>query len=234
MPRDLQRRRSSACRRPWPSIPAHGAAALRARVSPRSAASTDELAAAAPSSQAASGWYETAAALGQVTATVKRSRSQARAPGRTLTAAGRPSEAEHSDPVVAEAAIEAVARHRESSSSQIGQIIGVIDEIAFQTNLLALNAGVEAARAGDAGQAASPSWLRKFGPWPSARRTRPARSKALISASDRAGRQAGVEAGWRAQARPCDQHPGSGGRDQRPGRRDRRAHPRSRPRAWPR
>jgi methyl-accepting chemotaxis protein len=40
----------------------------------------------------------------------------------------------------------------EKSSRQIGQIIGVIDEIAFQTNLLALNAGVEAARAGDAGK----------------------------------------------------------------------------------
>ncbi|MGC1302700.1 MAG: methyl-accepting chemotaxis protein, partial [Caulobacteraceae bacterium] len=40
----------------------------------------------------------------------------------------------------------------EQSSRQIGQIIGVIDEIAFQTNLLALNAGVEAARAGDAGR----------------------------------------------------------------------------------
>ena len=40
----------------------------------------------------------------------------------------------------------------EESSGQIGQIIGVIDEIAFQTNLLALNAGVEAARAGDAGR----------------------------------------------------------------------------------
>ncbi|MBP1850750.1 methyl-accepting chemotaxis protein [Rhizobium halophytocola] len=40
----------------------------------------------------------------------------------------------------------------EQSSGQIGQIIGVIDEIAFQTNLLALNAGVEAARAGDAGK----------------------------------------------------------------------------------
>jgi methyl-accepting chemotaxis protein len=40
----------------------------------------------------------------------------------------------------------------EKSSRQIGDIIGLIDEIAFQTNLLALNAGVEAARAGDAGR----------------------------------------------------------------------------------
>jgi len=40
----------------------------------------------------------------------------------------------------------------ETSSRKIANIIGVIDEIAFQTNLLALNAGVEAARAGDAGR----------------------------------------------------------------------------------
>ena len=40
----------------------------------------------------------------------------------------------------------------EGSSREIGNIIGVIDEIAFQTNLLALNAGVEAARAGEAGR----------------------------------------------------------------------------------
>ena len=40
----------------------------------------------------------------------------------------------------------------EQASSEINQIISVIDSIAFQTNLLALNAGVEAARAGDAGK----------------------------------------------------------------------------------
>ncbi|MDP3701840.1 MAG: methyl-accepting chemotaxis protein [Hylemonella sp.] len=39
-----------------------------------------------------------------------------------------------------------------ASSSKIGDIIGVIDGIAFQTNILALNAAVEAARAGEAGR----------------------------------------------------------------------------------
>ncbi len=39
-----------------------------------------------------------------------------------------------------------------ASSSKIGNIIGLIDDIAFQTNLLALNASVEAARAGEAGK----------------------------------------------------------------------------------
>lgn len=38
------------------------------------------------------------------------------------------------------------------SSKRIGEIVAVIDGIAFQTNILALNAAVEAARAGEAGR----------------------------------------------------------------------------------
>ena len=66
------------------------------------------------------------------------------------TVAVAKTDAEHSGEVVRKA-IDAMTAI-ETSSKQISQIIGVIDEIAFQTNLLALNAGVEAARAGDAGR----------------------------------------------------------------------------------
>jgi methyl-accepting chemotaxis protein len=43
-------------------------------------------------------------------------------------------------------------RELATSSSQVRDIVGTVDEMAFQTNLLALNAAVEAARAGEAGR----------------------------------------------------------------------------------
>ncbi len=91
---------------------------------------------------------ETAAALDEITATVRKSAESATEARNVVTAAK--SDAERSGEVVRET-VNAMSGI-ETSSKQIGNIIGVIDEIAFQTNLLALNAGVEAARAGDAGR----------------------------------------------------------------------------------
>ncbi len=98
--------------------------------------------------QQAANLEETAAALDEITSTVKMT-AEGADQARTLVSQAR-IDAERSGHVVSRAvqAMDSI----EASSKQIGQIIGVIDEIAFQTNLLALNAGVEAARAGDAGR----------------------------------------------------------------------------------
>ncbi|PXA85762.1 globin-coupled sensor protein, partial [Caulobacter sp. D5] len=98
--------------------------------------------------QQAASLEETAAALDEITATVKRSAAGARKASDVV--AGAKTEAERSGVVVNDAV--AAMGEIETSSREISNIIGVIDEIAFQTNLLALNAGVEAARAGDAGK----------------------------------------------------------------------------------
>ena len=98
--------------------------------------------------QQAASLEQTAAAMEQLTATVRRTAGGARQASEVVGAAR--GEAQHSGDVVRDAV--AAMGEIEKSSRQIGQIIGVIDEIAFQTNLLALNAGVEAARAGDAGR----------------------------------------------------------------------------------
>ncbi len=98
--------------------------------------------------QQASSLEETAAALNQITTAVGKTAEGARH-AKDVVGDAR-GEAQQSSEIVRQA-IEAMGKI-EKSSSQIGQIIGVIDEIAFQTNLLALNAGVEAARAGDAGR----------------------------------------------------------------------------------
>ena len=98
--------------------------------------------------QQAASLEETAAALDQITATVRKSAEGARQARDTVAATREGAEASG---LVVRQAVAAMGQI-ETSSAQIGQIIGVIDEIAFQTNLLALNAGVEAARAGEAGR----------------------------------------------------------------------------------
>ncbi|MGO9133168.1 MAG: methyl-accepting chemotaxis protein, partial [Methylovirgula sp.] len=98
--------------------------------------------------QQAASLEETAAALGEITGTVRKT-AQGATHARQVVSMAKSDAAKGSD--VVRQAINAMSGI-EKSSQQIGQIIGVIDEIAFQTNLLALNAGVEAARAGDAGR----------------------------------------------------------------------------------
>ena len=97
--------------------------------------------------QQAASLEETAAALEEITATVNQTAEGAKHAREVVSSAKN--DAEKSG-AVAHKAIEAMTGI-DKSSKQVSQIIGVIDEIAFQTNLLALNAGVEAARAGDAG-----------------------------------------------------------------------------------
>ncbi|MCY0147157.1 methyl-accepting chemotaxis protein [Hoeflea sp. G2-23] len=91
---------------------------------------------------------ETAAAIGRITENVQTASERAGEAGRLVDEATK--DASVSEEIVSKA-VNAMTEI-EGSSRQIGQIITVIDEIAFQTNLLALNAGVEAARAGEAGR----------------------------------------------------------------------------------
>ncbi|MDP3854694.1 methyl-accepting chemotaxis protein [Phenylobacterium sp.] len=87
--------------------------------------------------QQAAGLEETAAALDEITATVKKTAEGANHASKVVATAR--ADAQESA-VIVNRATEAMGEI-EGSSKQIGQIIGVIDEIAFQTNLLALNAG---------------------------------------------------------------------------------------------
>ncbi|WP_313618362.1 methyl-accepting chemotaxis protein [Agrobacterium sp.] len=98
--------------------------------------------------QQAASLEETAAALEEVTTNVKQTSERA---GEARQMVRHASERAIASSTVVSSAVEAMQKI-EMASSQISNIIGVIDEIAFQTNLLALNAGVEAARAGEAGK----------------------------------------------------------------------------------
>jgi len=91
---------------------------------------------------------ETAASLEQLTATVTRNRDSAHeavslvSQSSNVTTQGRD--------VVGQ--LFSTMNEISGSSTRIGEIVSIIDGIAFQTNLLALNAAVEAARAGDQGR----------------------------------------------------------------------------------
>jgi len=98
--------------------------------------------------QQAASLEETSSALEEITVAVKSSTDRALEASHMVDEARRSTEQSSS---VVKDAVSAMGRI-EQASREIGQIINVIDEIAFQTNLLALNAGVEAARAGDAGK----------------------------------------------------------------------------------
>jgi methyl-accepting chemotaxis protein len=91
---------------------------------------------------------ETAAAMSQVTDGVQETATRATEVQRSI--AETCAQGDEGAGVITRA-IDAMAA-LESSATEIGKIVGVIDGIAFQTNLLALNAGVEAARAGEAGK----------------------------------------------------------------------------------
>lgn len=99
-------------------------------------------------SEHAASLEETAASLEELTATVERNTENAHqavqlaTQSSTATRRGRE--------VVGE--VYATMRAIADSSRRIGEIVSMIDGIAFQTNLLALNAAVEAARAGDQGR----------------------------------------------------------------------------------
>lgn len=96
-----------------------------------------------------------AAALEQQSATISEMGSSAddtarQAERASELAAQNAAEAERSGLVIVE--VSETMRGIQATSSRIGDIVSLIDGIAFRTNILALNAAVEAARAGESGR----------------------------------------------------------------------------------
>lgn len=91
---------------------------------------------------------EQAAAMEQIGATVANTAAQA---GSAANFAAKNAEVAEEGGRVISTVVQTM-QNVHASSTQINDIIGVINGIAFQTNILALNAAVEAARAGEAGR----------------------------------------------------------------------------------
>ncbi|MBL8334504.1 MAG: MCP four helix bundle domain-containing protein [Rubrivivax sp.] len=96
----------------------------------------------------ASALQQTAATMEQLGSTVRNNAEGARQADQL--AQGAASVASQGGEVVSQ--VVSTMQGISESSRKIGDIIGVIDGIAFQTNILALNAAVEAARAGEQGR----------------------------------------------------------------------------------
>jgi len=91
---------------------------------------------------------ETAASMEQLTSAVRQNADNARQA--SVLAGDAFSIANRGNEVVSE--VVATMDEITDSTKQIGEILGMIEGIAFQTNILALNAAVEAARAGEHGR----------------------------------------------------------------------------------
>ncbi|WP_182911839.1 methyl-accepting chemotaxis protein [Sphingomonas cavernae] len=91
---------------------------------------------------------ETSAALVQIDGRIK---ATAEAAGRTVTRADEATATVSGGRSIADDAVQAMGRVRESAKG-IDEVIEGVDKIAFQTRVLAMNAAVEAGRAGDAGR----------------------------------------------------------------------------------
>ncbi|MDH5649063.1 MAG: nitrate- and nitrite sensing domain-containing protein [Gammaproteobacteria bacterium] len=91
---------------------------------------------------------EAAASMEQLTEAVKHNARSAQEASRSVMAARNKAQ----DGALAVTNAICAVTKIDDNSARMGNIIRVIDEIAFQTNLLALNASVEAARAGEQGR----------------------------------------------------------------------------------